>query len=74
MADEEEMNGEEDSNIHQLVLAHGRLAAREMVDPKRRSLVDIAAEVLADEERHIGISYSGFCLRLCHKITALIFY
>lgn len=62
------MDGEGGSNIHQLVLAHGRLAAREMVGPKRKSLVDIAAEVLADEERHIGISYSGFCLTgLPHK-------
>jgi len=62
------MVGGGDSNIHQLVLVHGRDAAREMVDVKRRSLVDIAAEVLADEERRIGISYSGFCLTgLPHK-------
>ena len=58
-------------NIHQLVLMHGREAAREMVEPRRRSLVDIAAEVLADEERRIGISYSGFCLTgLPHKRLA----
>ena len=35
--------------VHRLVLVHGRERAREMVDPKRRVLVDIAAEVMADE-------------------------
>ena len=39
-----------------------------MVDPKQRSLVDIAAEVLADDTQRIGISYTGFCLTaLPHK-------
>jgi hypothetical protein len=39
-----------------------------MVDPKRRVLVDIAAGVMADEGRRIGISYTGFCLTsLPHK-------
>src|SRR5690348_1201136 len=54
--------------VHRLVLVHGRDRAREMVDPKRRLLVDIAAEVLADERQRIGISYTGFCLTsLPHK-------
>lgn len=56
------------ADVHQLVLAHGRDRAREMVEPSQRSLVDIAAEVLADETQRIGISYSGFCLTsLPHK-------
>lgn len=39
-----------------------------MVPHKQRSLVDIAAEVLADDSRKIGISYTGFCLTsLPHK-------
>jgi hypothetical protein len=39
-----------------------------MVDPKMRSLIDIAAEVMADESQRIGISYTGFCLTaLPHK-------
>jgi hypothetical protein len=39
-----------------------------MVDAKTRPLVDIAAEVLADEAQRIGISYTGFCLTaLPHK-------
>jgi hypothetical protein len=50
------------SNVHHLVLAHGREKAREMLPARQRSLVDIAAEVLADEQQRIGISYTGFCL------------
>ena len=39
-----------------------------MVPEKQRSLVDIAAEVMADESHRIGISYTGFCLTsLPHK-------
>src|SRR5690348_8772617 len=54
--------------VHRLVLLHGRDRAREMVEPKARLLVDIAAEVLADEQQRIGISYTGFCLTsLPHK-------
>jgi len=48
--------------IHKLVLEHGRQAAREMVPWQQRNLVDIAAEILADEAQKIGITYSGFCL------------
>jgi hypothetical protein len=48
--------------IHKLVLAHGKQAAREMVPWQQRNLVDIAAEILADEAQKIGITYSGFCL------------
>ena len=54
--------------VHQLILTHGRERAREMVPERQRSLVDIAAEVLADDSRRIGISYTGFCLTsLPHK-------
>lgn len=48
--------------IHELVIRHGQKAARELVAPGRRALVDIAAEVMADEARKMGITYSGFCL------------
>jgi hypothetical protein len=59
------------SNIHRLVLIHGRDKARDMVDEKTRPLVDIAAEVLTDETQRIGISYTGFCLTsLPHKKLA----
>ena len=55
-------------NVHRLVLVHGRELAREMVDARTRPLVDIAAEVLADDTQRIGISYTGFCLTaLPHK-------
>ena len=49
-------------DIHRLVLQHGRERAREMVPAKERHLVDVAAEVLADEAQALGITYSGFCL------------
>jgi hypothetical protein len=63
------LSGDSDtSNVHRLVLVHGREQAREMVDVKMRPLVDIAAEVLADDTQRIGISYTGFCLTaLPHK-------
>ena len=54
--------------VPRLVLLHGRDRAREMVERKHRLLVDIAAEVLADDTQKIGISYTGFCLTsLPHK-------
>lgn len=54
--------------VHQLVLVHGHERAREMVPQKQRQLVDIAAEVMADDRQNIGISYTGFCLTsLPHK-------
>ena len=59
---------EESSGIHRLVLLHGREMARSMVPKEKRALIDIAAEVLADESQTIGISYTGFCLTsLPHK-------
>ena len=58
-------------DLHRLVLIHGRERARQMVDVKTRPLVDIAAEVLADDTQRIGISYTGFCLTaLPHKKLA----
>ena len=57
-----------DHGVRHLVLVHGREQAKNMVEKERRSLVDIAAEVLADETQRIGISYTGFCLTsLPHK-------
>jgi hypothetical protein len=54
--------------LHQLVLLHGRERAREMVPTRLHPLVDIAAEVMADESQRIGISSTGFCLTsLPHK-------
>jgi hypothetical protein len=60
--------GDAAQGVHQLVLVHGHEKARELVAKKHRLLVDIAAEVLADERQSIGISYTGFCLTsLPHK-------
>lgn len=56
------------AGVRNLVLMHGREKARDMVPAKQRLLVDIAAEVMADETQAIGISYTGFCLTsLPHK-------
>lgn len=60
--------GDAAHGVHHLVLVHGHERAREMVPQKQRLLVDIAAEVLADEKQDIGVSYTGFCLTsLPHK-------
>jgi len=48
------------SSVHRLILLHGRERARQMVDVRQRPLIDIAAEVMADETQRIGISYTGF--------------
>lgn len=49
-------------DLHSLVIRHGREKAREMVPARQQHLVDIAAEILADEAQGLGITYSGFCL------------
>lgn len=65
------MGDDADSGVRRLVLLHGRTRARAMVEPEMKALVDIAAQVLSDDEGRIGISYSGFCLTgLPHKALA----
>lgn len=57
-----------DGGVRRLVLVHGRDRARAMVEPEQKALVDIAAEVMGDEDGRIGITYTGFCLTgLPHK-------
>jgi hypothetical protein len=59
------------NDLHRLVLIHGRERARQMVSERQQELIDIAAEVMADETQRIGISYTGFCLTaLPHKRLA----
>jgi len=66
--DEVDGNSHTAHDLHRLVLLHGRERARLMVPQRQRSLVDIAAEVMANESQRIGISYTGFCLTsLPHK-------
>lgn len=48
--------------VRQLVLVHGREAARQMVESTDKTLVKIASEVLGDESGRKGYSYSGLCL------------
>jgi hypothetical protein len=62
------LDGDADRGVRRLVLVHGREQARQMVLPEHKGLVDIAAEVLADDAGRIGITYAGFCLTgLPHK-------
>src|SRR4051794_34661867 len=59
---------EADGGVRRLVLVHGKEAARAMVEPEQKALVDIAAEIMGDEDGRIGITYTGFCLTaLPHK-------
>lgn len=51
------------AEIHHLITRIGRDQAKTLEpDPKRRSLVDIAASVLEEERQGLGITYSGFAL------------
>jgi hypothetical protein len=43
-----------------------------MVPARHRHLVDVAAEVLADEAQNLGITYSGFCLTAGHLQKPLV--
>jgi hypothetical protein len=54
--------------IHRLILSHGRDKARDMVPVSQRRLVDVAAEVMAEDAQSLGITYSGWCMTaLPHK-------
>ena len=44
------MDDSDTTNVHRLILAHGRDRARQLVDVRLRPLVDIAAEVMADAD------------------------
>ena len=48
--------------IHELVAQHGRDTARRLVSFEEKRLVDLAADVLADEKVAAGFTYSGFCM------------
>lgn len=51
------------TKVAEVVRLHGVGRAREMAaTATERRLVDIAAQVMADEEQAIGIAYSGLCL------------
>jgi hypothetical protein len=54
--------------VHKLVIEHGREAALQKVDPAERHLVRVAADILAEDDDAIGVTYSGFCqASLPHK-------
>ena len=59
-------------DIHQLVISKGRdFALQAAANKHERMLVEIASQVLAEEQEKIGISHSGFALTaLPHKETS----
>src|SRR3954471_5701428 len=57
--------------VHRLVLEHGKEGALRQVEPEDRHLVRLAADILAEEDDAIGVTYSGFCqASLPHKRLA----
>lgn len=55
------------NEIHKLVRIHGRQGAKQL-QPQSAALIDIAADLLAEESTETGYVYSGFCLTaLPHK-------
>jgi hypothetical protein len=55
--------------IHELVVRHVRDTARNLVPIEEKHLVDLAADVLADEKGAAGFTYSGFCMAsLPHRL------
>jgi len=75
------------ADIHQQIRRHGTDALLATAGTKEeRRIIEIAAEVMADENERLGISYSGFCLtalphrrveeptwvRQGHKITLVV--
>jgi hypothetical protein len=57
--------------LHRLVIEHGREGALKKVDPAERHLVRVAADILAEDDDAIGVTYSGFCqASLPHKKLA----
>lgn len=50
------------ADLHQLVLLHGREAARDMVPERDRPLVDLAAEIMGNESLDLGFTYAGFAM------------
>ena len=54
-----------ETNIHALILAHGKDAARDMLSAKEKHLVDLAADAMAIEAfdgHDVGFLYSGWAM------------
>lgn len=73
--------------LHRMLLDHGVEACKQLSDSKHeRQIVEIAAEMLAEETAKMGITHSGFCLtslphrepklerwvRNGHKVTLIV--
>lgn len=57
--------------VHRLIQQHGLGVVRAQADSKaQRHAIDAAAQVLAEEENHLGITHAGFAMTsLPHKRT-----
>jgi hypothetical protein len=56
------------AQVRAMIAEHGRDRTCELLGASKQGLIDITAEVLADETQRIGITYAGFCLTaLPHK-------
>jgi hypothetical protein len=50
-------------NVHQLILRHGVEQARQMADTKAgRKAVEVAAQIMSEEDGRLGITHAGFAL------------
>lgn len=50
------------TQVHKLIVQHGREAARRMISEQEIPYFNIAASILEEESNEVGITYSGFCL------------
>jgi hypothetical protein len=51
------------ANVHELLIAHGLVEARNLVSTKAdRQALEIAAEIMAEEGDAFGVTHSGFCM------------
>lgn len=50
------------TQVHKLIVQHGRDVARRMITEQEIPYFNIAASILEEESNEVGITYSGFCL------------
>jgi hypothetical protein len=56
------------SEIHELIVHHGRQTAADISPRRQRTHIEIAARILEEESNALGITYGGFCMTaLPHK-------
>ena len=59
------------TGIHELIKVYGAERARELVEPARRPVLEIAIKYLAEDREGLAYSHPGFAMtNLPHKRTA----